>query len=99
MALGELGRRYEWALVHPDEVHDAGDVTVPALLARHPAQRRLLRYGVFWKETHARLALAARIQRMRVAGGRDHHIAAHREGLEFAQYAHRRYPLVVSGRI
>ena len=53
-----------WHAVFPRHVPQAIAETwrwrhVPALLARHPEQRRLLRYGFFWKETHARLALAA----------------------------------------
>ena len=32
---------------------------VPALIARHPGRRRLLRHGIFWKEAHARILLAA----------------------------------------
>jgi len=53
-----------WHAVFPRHVPQAIAETwrwrhVPALLARHPDQRRLLRYGFFWKETHARLTLAA----------------------------------------
>ena len=45
---------------------------VPSLFARHPDYRRTLHYGWFWKEAHAKLALAA----AGVALGRRHRFAA-----------------------
>lgn len=53
-----------WHAVFPRHVPQAIAETwrwrhVPALLARHPDRRHLLRYGFFWKEAHARLTLAA----------------------------------------
>jgi GT2 family glycosyltransferase len=53
-----------WHAVHPRHLPRALAETlrwdvVPAVVARHPAQREALRRRVFWKESHERLALAA----------------------------------------
>lgn len=58
------GDALAWHAVHPRNLPAALGETwrwrhVPRLIARHPEQRGLLRYGLFWKESHARIALAA----------------------------------------